>query len=102
MTKAYLTITTALAAFAALSAAPAMARGPHGHVLSIQGANGRGLVQSRSVSRQPGSASVSRSLQTNGGRGYQSSRNASWGNGRYDSSRTVTADDGRTPNKEKT
>ncbi|MEO6216646.1 MAG: hypothetical protein ABIO86_11490 [Sphingomonas sp.] len=99
MTKACLTITTALAAFAALSAAPAMARGPHGHVRTIQGANGHGLVQSRSVSRQPGSATATRSLQTNSGRGYQSTRSASWGDGSYNSSRATTANNGQTVNR---
>jgi len=99
MTRAFLTITTAVAALAAVSTTPAMARNPHGHSISVQGSNGRGATQTRSVSRQPGSSSTSRSLQTNSGRGYQSSRSASWGDGSYDSSRTTTANNGQSVNR---
>ncbi len=99
MTRAFLTITTAVAVLTAMSATPAMARGPHGHSVSIQGSNGRGATQTRSVDRQPGSATTSRSLQTNSGRGYQSTRTASSGDGSYNSSRTTTANNGQSVNR---
>jgi len=82
------------AALGAASATPAEAR-QRGHVLSIQGAHGRGLVQTRSVSRQRGSASVNRSLQTNNGRGYQASRSRDYGPGHYSSDRSFHANNGR-------
>ncbi|MEG3148719.1 hypothetical protein U1769_02385 [Sphingomonas sp. ZT3P38] len=81
-------------ALGAASATPAEARS-RGHVLSIQGAHGRGLVQTRSVNRQRGAASVNRSLQTNGGRGYQASRSRDYGPGHYASDRSVHTNDGR-------
>ena len=99
MTKAFLTITTAVAALAAISTTPAMARNPHGHSVSVQGSNGRGATQTRSVDRQPGSATTSRSLQTNSGRGYQSTRSATSGDGSYESSRTTTANNGQAVNR---
>ncbi len=76
--------------------APAAEAGQHGRVVHVQGANGRGYVHDRSVSRQPGSVSVSRGTQTNGGYGAASQRNASWGDGAYDSSASRTLNNGAT------
>lgn len=99
----------------------AMARG-HGHRTSVQGANGHGVVRERAVTRQPGSVSATRSVETNSGRGYDTSRSrscapgacessrslqtnggrgvttnraTSWGDGSYDRSRVTTTNDGR-------
>jgi hypothetical protein len=88
-----LVLAAAGAALVAASALPAQAR-VHGHVLSMQGRYGHGFVQSRSVSRQPGSGSTTRSLQTDSGRGYVSSRNAQWGDGSYSGGRTTTLNNG--------
>ena len=85
---------TALAASLAAMATPVEARS-RWHVLSVQGAHGRGLVQSRSVTRHRGSMSASRSLQTNGGRGYEASRSREYGPGHYASDRSVHANNGR-------
>ena len=99
MTRAFLTIATSVAALAAMSTTPAMARGLRGHSVSVHGANGRGATQTRTIARQPGSATATRSLQTNSGRGYQSSRSASWSDGSYQSSRTTTANNGQAVNR---
>lgn len=77
-----------------LLAAPAEARS-HGHVRSVQGPLGHGYVQSRSVNRQPGSAAVTRSLQTNSGRGYVSTRNRAVDDGVYTGGRTTVLNDGK-------
>jgi len=75
------------------AAAPAEARS-RGHSFSVQGSAGRGLTQSRSVSRQAGQTAVGRSVQTNGGYGYNHSRSASWGDGAYSASRGTTFNNG--------
>lgn len=76
---------TGLSAVAVLTiavAAPAQA-GQHGRFVSVQGGHGHGYTHHRSVSRQPGSLSVSRGTQTNSGRGAISNRYANWGDGAY-------------------
>jgi hypothetical protein len=78
---------------AAIAAAPGQAR-TRGHVLSAQGAGGRGFTQSRSITRGPGNVSANRGLQTNSGRGYTSSRGASWADGSYSGGRTTTLNNG--------
>jgi len=88
-----LAVMAATLASAAIVAAPAEAR-QRGHSFSVQGSNGRGLVGSRSISRQPGSVAASRSIQTNGGYGYQHSRSANWGDGAYSASRGTTFNNG--------
>jgi len=85
-------LTAALAA--AILPAPAMARS-HGHVLSVQGAHGRGYTAQRWVSRQPGSASFNRSVQANNGRGYSTSRERNYGPGHFDNRRSIQTNDGR-------
>lgn len=94
MYKHALTLAALSAALVAAST-PAVA-GPRGHVISVQGANGRGAVQTRSISRQPGSATATRSLQTNSGRGATTTRDASWSDGTYTSNRTTTTNSGKT------
>jgi hypothetical protein len=101
--------------------APVMARS-HGHVIHTQGPHGGGVTRSRSVSRQPGSVAVDRSVQTNRGRGYETgrsrtcapgacssvrsidtnsgrgattARSTAWGDGRYAHSRSTTTNGGR-------
>ncbi|WP_448664221.1 hypothetical protein ACG3SL_05965 [Sphingomonas sp. CJ20] len=83
------------AATAALSPALADAQVRRGHVLSVQGAGGRGFVQTRSVSRQRGAAQVHRSVQTNNGRGYQTSRSHTLAPGSYAATRSAQTNDGR-------
>lgn len=125
MYKAILSL-AALSAGLAATVAPADAQVRRGHVVSVQGARGHGFTQWRSASRQRGSATISRGVQTNNGRGYQASRSrnygpgyyssdrsvqanngrgvtnsrdASWGNGAYNGSHTIAANDGRTRNR---
>lgn len=62
--------------------------------LSVQGSAGRGFVASGSASRQPGSTSVTRGIQTNSGAGVSTNRNASWGNGSYSGGATHTLNNG--------
>jgi hypothetical protein len=77
--------TTALTA----AALPAEAR-DRTRVVNVQGANGS-LVKQRSVSREPGSRAVTRSVQGSEGRGYVSSRGRSVEDGTYTGGRTTTA-----------
>lgn len=77
------------------TALPADAQVRRGHVVSVQGARGHGAAQWRSVSRQRGSATISRGLQTNNGRGYEASRSRNYGPGHYSSDRSVQANNGR-------
>ncbi|WP_162806502.1 hypothetical protein [Sphingosinicella terrae] len=90
----------ALAASCAL-AAPAQAR-DHGRSVSAYGPHGHGFSRSRSVSRQPGSVAVSRSLQTADGRGHSSSRSAGWGDGRFSGSASHRLNDGRSFGRSRT
>jgi len=77
----------AAGAWAALStliiALPAEAGG-WGRTVNVQGPNGRGYVQSQTLSRQPGAVSASRSTQTNAGYGASHARAATWGQGVYE------------------
>ena len=88
---------TATALFIAL--APAAEAGQHGRTVRVQGAQGRGYVHDRQVSRQPGGSSVSRGTQTNAGYGVASQRNASWGDGAYNSSASRTFNNGATASR---
>jgi hypothetical protein len=90
-------IALSLAALAglAVTAAPADAQIHRGHVVSVQGARGHGFTQWRSASRQRGSSTISRGLQTNSGRGYEASRSRQYGPGHYSSDRSVQANNGR-------
>lgn len=81
------TVTTAVAAL------PAEARQRGGSV-SVQGQNGRGGTVSRSVDRQPGSSTVSRSTQTNSGRGATTTRGGSVSDGTYNGGATHTLNNG--------
>lgn len=85
----------ALTAGLAAAAVPAEAQVRRGHVVSVQGARGHGLTQWRSASRQRGSSTIERGLQTNSGRGYRASRSRSYGPGQYSSDRSVQANNGR-------
>lgn len=95
MSKPLLSLTMfSMALFATTLPVPALARS-HGHVVSVQGAHGRGYTRQRMVTRQPGSASFDRSVQTNSGRGYTTSRDRNYGPGHFDSSRSLQTNDGR-------
>lgn len=85
----------ALTAGMAATAVPAEAQVRRGHSVSVQGARGHGFTQWRSASRQRGSATISRGLQTNSGRGYEASRSRNYGPGYYSSDRSVQANNGR-------
>ncbi|CAN5143210.1 hypothetical protein BH10PSE13_BH10PSE13_22120 [soil metagenome] len=74
---------------------PADAQMRRGHSVSVQGARGHGYTQWRSASRQRGSATISRGLQTNSGGGYEASRSRNYGPGDYSSDRSVQANNGR-------
>jgi hypothetical protein len=87
---------TALGAALVIGTVPAEAQRTRGHSVSIQGSNGRGAIQSRSIARQPGAASATRSIQTNGGRGATTTRDASWSDGTYSSNRATTTNSGKT------
>lgn len=80
--------------FASIAAVPASARTRSGAV-SVQGPY-RGGTASRSVSRQPGSSSVSRGWQTNSGHGGTTTRGGSWSNGTYNGGATHTLNNGKT------
>lgn len=85
----------ALTAGLVATAVPAEAQVRRGHTASVQGARGHGYTQWRSASRQRGSATISRGLQTNNGRGYEASRSRNYGPGHYSSNRSVQANNGR-------
>jgi len=85
----------ALTAGQVVTAVPAEAQVRRGHSVSVQGARGHGYTQWRSASRQRGSATVSRGLQTDSGRGYEASRSRDYGPGYYSSDRSVQANNGR-------
>lgn len=94
MSKHLILIAAATATIAgAALATPAEAR-QRGGTVSVQGSAGGGYAKQRSVSRQPGSTSVSQGVQTNSGRGYDSTRSATWGDGTYSGGRTTTLNDG--------
>lgn len=85
----------ALTAGLMATAVPADAQVRRGHTVRVQGARGHGFTQWRSASRQRGSATISRGVQTNNGRGYQASRSRNYGPGHYSSDRRVQANNGR-------
>ena len=64
--------------------------------ISVQGPNGRGGTLSRSVNRQPGSSTVTRSIRTNSGAGGTTTRGGSWADGSYNGGATHTTNSGKT------
>jgi hypothetical protein len=85
----------ALAAGLAASAAPADAQVRRGHVVVGRGVADHGFAQWRSASRQPGSATVNRGLQTGDGHGYRHSRSRDYGPGHYSADRSTQFNNGR-------
>lgn len=84
MMKTILTIALATAAFAGTLAVSSAAEARNrARTVNVQGAGGHGYSRAHSISRAPGWASASRSLQANNGRGIASSRSASWAQGSY-------------------
>jgi len=81
---------TIVTSFAAASPADARSR-----FVSVQGRFGPGYTRSRSIHREPGHVSASRSFQANNGRGITSNRHADWGNGSYSGGASHTLNDGR-------
>lgn len=53
----------------------------HGRVVHAHGPNGGGYHAGRAVSREPGSAQVTRGIVTHNGRGVHQTRSTDWGNG---------------------
>jgi hypothetical protein len=94
MYKAVLSL-AALAAGLAATSVPAQAQVRRGHGIVGSGAPGHGFAQWRSASRQPGSASVSRGLQTRDGRGYRHSRSGNYGPGYASAERSTQLNNGR-------
>lgn len=92
---------THVLSFAALAAALVAAAGPadaqvrRGHVVAGRSAAGHGFAQWRSASRQPGSATVRRGLQTSDGRGYRHERSRDHGSGHYSADRSTQFNNGR-------
>lgn len=86
------------AVLVAAAAAPiaADAQRTRGRAVSVQGANGRGAIATSSVSRGGGTASSTRSIQTNRGYGATTVRNRTAADGIYDSSRITTLNNGTT------
>lgn len=85
----------ALAAGLTATAFPAQAQLRRGHIVSVQGAGGHGFTQWRSASRERGSVTIDRGLQTNSGRGYEASRSRNYGPGSYDADRSFQTNSGR-------
>jgi hypothetical protein len=85
----------ALAAGLTGVAVPADAQVRRGHVVVGRGTNGHGFAQWRSASRQPGSATVSRGLQTSDGRGYRHERSRDYAPGHYSADRSTQFNNGR-------
>jgi hypothetical protein len=86
---------TALAAGLAAAAVPAEAQARRGHVVMGRGSAGQGFAQWRSVTRDPGAATVRRGLQLSDGRGYRHERSHDYGPGRYSADRSTQFNNGR-------
>lgn len=69
-----------------LLAAPAVEARDHGRIVRGQGPHGGGYVAGRHVSREPGSATVTRGAVNRNGRGYRQVRESDWGDGTFASS----------------
>jgi hypothetical protein len=78
---------------AAADSADAQVR--RGHVVVGRGAAGHTFAQWRSVSREPGSSTIRRGLQTSDGRGYRQERSRDYGPGHYSSDRSIQFNNGR-------
>ncbi|WP_157221147.1 hypothetical protein [Flavisphingomonas formosensis] len=85
----------ALAAGLVAAGGSADAQVRRGHVVAGRGAAGHGFAQWRSVSRQPGSATIRRGLQTSDGRGYRHERSRDYGPGHYSADRSTQFNNGR-------
>jgi len=92
--KTFLTAAALGLTLAGSIAANSAEAGTRSRSVSAQGAYGYGYNRSRAVTRQPGSTSVNRGIQTNSGRGVSSSRSANWGNGSYQGGVSHTTNNG--------
>lgn len=84
----------ALATGMLVAASPADAQVRRGHVAVARGPAG-GAVQWRSASRERGSATIRRGLQTSNGRGYRHERSRDYGPGHYSADRSTQFNNGR-------
>jgi hypothetical protein len=78
-----------------VATAPADAQVRRGHVQLGSGPAGHGAAQWRSASRERGSATIRRGLQTSNGRGYRHERSREYEPGRYSTDRSVQFNNGR-------
>ncbi|WCM27411.1 hypothetical protein NDN01_00270 [Sphingomonas sp. QA11] len=85
----------ALAVGLVVATSPADAQARRGHVVAGRGAAGHGFAQWRSASRDPGSATVRRGLQTSNGHGYRHERSRDYGQGHYSADRSTQFNNGR-------
>jgi hypothetical protein len=78
-----------------MATVPAEAQVRRGHVELGRGPAAHGIAQWRSASREHGSASVRRGLQTSNGSGYRHQRSREYGPGRYSADRSTQFNNGR-------
>lgn len=96
--KTFLLIAALATVNASVAATAAEAR-DRSRAVSVEGANGAGFTRSRAVSREQGSASVTRGTQTNSGTGVETTRAASWGDGSYTGTKTTTTNNGQSASR---
>ncbi|WP_420138255.1 hypothetical protein [Sphingomonas sp.] len=85
----------AIAAGLCVAAVPAEAGVRRGHVVTARDISGRGFAQWRTASREAGSATIRRGLQTADGRGYRHERSREYGPGFYSADRSTQFNNGR-------
>jgi len=85
----------ALTAGLLAAATPAEAQMRRGHIAVGRGPAGHGVAQWRSASREPGSSTIRRGLQTSNGRGYRHERSRDYGPGHYSADRSTQFNNGR-------